>query len=420
MSRLRVEAVVPARHPATGEVGVDRPASGFATDHLGLLLQGWFANPSKALTGVRARVNGRDLRAWPVHDDGTRTRYHAVLGALDLPARFKIELVPLGDGLSAAPALTITGRRAVALREAEPGEPAPLLVAAQGRAGSTMLMRLLAGHPDIVARTEYPCETRLAQYEAHLARLQLTPADLLDPALERMEGADGPGPNPYFRPDPETVGWMAGAGARAALESAVRRACSFYRHVARVAGRSEKFGFFAEKTPPRLQRIDLMRAVFPRTRPVLLIRDPRDVLASILAFDAKRGFRAFGRENTRDDADFARRFARQTADLAQFRAQVPDAAVVHYEDLVRRPEASLTALWRTLGVAADRESVRAALRAAEVDPDGSFAEHRTARDAAASVGRWRRDLPAAVREVCAGEMAASLADLGYADGEETS
>ena len=40
-----------------------------------------------------------------------------------------------------------------------------------------------------------------------------------------------------------------------------------------------------------------MRQLYPRAREIFLVRDPRDTLASMLAFNARRGFVDFGRDS---------------------------------------------------------------------------------------------------------------------------
>ena len=115
-----------------------------------------------------------------------------------------------------------------------------------------------------------------------------------------------------------------------------------------------------------------------------LIRDPRDVWASTIAFDAKRGFQGFG-SRPRDDRDSYREdFIERT--LSRFERTMAerdrtDSSVVLYEDLVLHGSATAARLSTWLGVELDPGRV----------PD--HASHRTSRGARQSVGRWRGELP---------------------------
>ncbi len=48
----------------------------------------------------------------------------------------------------------------------------------------------------------------------------------------------------------------------------------------------------------------MIREVYPRAQEVILVRDFRDMVASILAYNAKRGYTAFGREHVDNDEEY--------------------------------------------------------------------------------------------------------------------
>ena len=50
-----------------------------------------------------------------------------------------------------------------------------------------------------------------------------------------------------------------------------------------------------------------MWELYPDARELILVRDPRDMLASILAFNRRRGFDAFGREDVGTDQEYVHR-----------------------------------------------------------------------------------------------------------------
>ncbi len=67
--------------------------------------------------------------------------------------------------------------------------------------------------------------------------------------------------------------------AQAAVES-------FYREYASARNRTTP-AFFAEKLAPHCRW--LMRQLYPQAREIFLVREPRDTLASVLAFHARHG-----------------------------------------------------------------------------------------------------------------------------------
>ncbi|NBC33507.1 MAG: hypothetical protein GVY13_12600 [Alphaproteobacteria bacterium] len=344
--------------------------------------------------------------------DGEILRFAALVGAVEVPERFRLSITLSGAAAADRVCARISGRRAIGFRTAETGEAVPVLVVSQGRAGSTAAMCALGAHPDILIRNRFPFETRMMQYFAGLAAMQLRPADLTDPELEALDGPKGPGPNPYYRPDPETVPWMARTAARQAIQHSVASTWSFYAHCAGIQGKAD-FRAVAEKAPPDPRRIGLVRMLFPDLRLVLLLRDPRDVLASIMAFNEKRGYAAFGREAARDDVDFARSFVKSVEQLAEFRRLAPEATILRYEDLIRTPNESLASVFRSLGLGFGEGLVGGAVAEMLKDRDGRVSGHRTTAMAADSIGRWKSDLQPDIQEIVRNAMRPALEALDY-------
>ncbi|MGC8470133.1 MAG: hypothetical protein ACP5NI_09545, partial [Acetobacteraceae bacterium] len=105
-------------------------------------------------------------------------------------------------------------------------------------------------------------------------------------------------------------------------------------------------------------------------------RDPRDVFLSYRAF-------------WRTDPAYARQMMRITRDaLVSIRAAAdPSVLILRYEDLIGAGAASQARLSAFLGLGAP-------LTLAPAAEAGLFAGHGTAGSPEASVGRWRRELPA--------------------------
>ena len=137
------------------------------------------------------------------------------------------------------------------------------------------------------------------------------------------------------------------------------------------------------------------------------------MLASMLAFNEKRGSVDFGRGRVETDADFVRQLARNVSHLAEtWRARREQAHLVRYEDLVTTPENVLRETFDYVGIDASSHIVQRILRQASA-PDTALAFHMTSRDQGASIGRWERDLPEEVQALCSEEFAPALVEWGY-------
>jgi hypothetical protein len=283
-----------------------------------------------------------------------------------------------------------------------------------GRVGSTLLMQLLGTSPDVSFDRAYPFENRcLGNLLHYLAPLQGQPASpagwwmddpdrlwWVDPASFGFEVRGLPLAYDHLGVDRSTLHQLAVRGAWQAYTSAVVRSGeSSPRYYA------EKYAGYAEV---------LTRAGVPM-RMINLVRDPRDVWASVLAFDAKRGFYGFGR---RDDqphdayrASFVRAVRRR---LDEMILPSPDNPLitVRYEDLVTDLPGEAERLGAWLGLELDPSVVEANLP--------SLRHHMTASTAVESIGRWRHDLSPDDCDLLERELGSHLDRLGYQRTSEPS
>ena len=240
-----------------------------------------------------------------------------------------------------------------------------------------MLMNLLGTSPAVAFDRHHPAEYRVASYVVRMA--------------ERMTEPFSEGEHPgvtafFFGPQPA---WGPLPFASEALDvdcwrPALLRAMWASASEALLAVRPDA-QWYAEKlavdeTPLRKAGIELFT--------IDLVRDPRDVLAS------RRAFTAAGTENwARDGRAVA---AELTARLDELEARPPDLRL-RYEDLVGDMEGTAQLLAARLNVALNPRSV------------ARPSEHVTTLSAAASVGRWRKDLSSEEAD----ELTSVAARLGY-------
>ncbi len=289
----------------------------------------------------------------------------------------------------------------------------PILVDYYSRDGSTLMMRLLASSPQIAVGGSYPFEQKLFAYLWRWSRLltrtewdpdEWAPRDLgsilqegdssvLGPPpwrrLELLEGADPAEPSISQR----------------CFEFAWREFSRRATHATRVTHRHPEadVSHYAEK---HLNSWLLDRGELPPFRMLVLLRDPRDTYASLLAFSATP-WAELGQRHAVDEDDYLRQFIARQRERLRWIAGLEagdDTAIVRYEDLVRDLPAVSRRLGDWLGVELDAESVMRDRRVGWV--------HRTADSPEQSIGRWRSDLPAEVAEMIGAELRPELDALG--------
>jgi hypothetical protein len=176
--------------------------------------------------------------------------------------------------------------------------------------------------------------------------------------------------------------------------------------VTRVAHRDPQADvrYYAEK---HMNSWLLDRAELPPLRLLVLLRDPRDTYASLLAFrEATKA--ELGQRQAADEADYFRRFIERQRDRLRWIAGLEegqDTMIVRYEELVRDLPDVARRVENWLGVELGAESVMRDKRVGWV--------HRTADSPEESIGRWRSDLPGEVGEAIRRDLRAELEMLEF-------
>jgi hypothetical protein len=266
----------------------------------------------------------------------------------------------------------------------------------EGRSGSTLLMQLLATSPDIVFDSRYPSQYRFLSYFARLAAMATEP---FDPGRHPSTQEFFYGPGQVWGPVPFASEVIDVASLAPGMLAGLW--VSFSDH---LRARHPHVRYYAEKLEVSLPA--LCEAGIP-VRIIDLVRDPRDVLASVRSFLA-RGGEGFGWRAGMTDDEHLDVFARSWALRVEAMRRVPegvDRELVRYEDLAVDLPGAAREIGRWLGAELDAEAVQAAR--------SELAHHVTTDSVEASIGRWRHDLtPAEVARV--EEVTGPLLDeLGY-------
>jgi hypothetical protein len=340
--------------------------------------------------------------------------FSTAISALKLDLEFELTVrVILQDKVRVAIA-KIRGKRSPLHSEFHP-RLHPLMVTTLGRTGSTWLMRLLTFHPQIVAFRPFQYEPRVATYWIDVLRMLSEPASYVQQIVPTSDLSDRwwLGGNTASRiKDPGAHEWMAADNIEQLAAVCQSRVEAFYEEVARLGGYQSP-RYFAEKYLPNRLTPSLMWELYPQAREVFLVRDFRDMLASIIAFNKKRGFQGFGRERARTDAEYVLQLRTSVMSLLKsWSGRADRAHLLRYEDLINHPISSLRGLLRYLDLDSGEATIESMLDAAS-DELPEMQKHRTSSDARKSMGRWREDLDGDLITNCQEAFGVALDRFGY-------
>src|SRR5215213_10105077 len=430
--RLSVSTIGPGRRKLL-EAVIDTPRDGRTSDAWAVRVSGHLLSETGPVPEIAAVVPGSVLAmaATGLPTPEVAARHPDVPGAeacgftmlvdtLGQPQRFEFRLrATLEDG-SRVKVAAIAGERRPLTTTYAP-RLRPLLVTSLGRMGTTLLMRMLSAHPGVVAYDRPPYEARGGKYWLHVLKTMSAPTDAskrvgapMEFHLEPLAAGGNPFYSAAFAAWPEVEAW-SGSTYITDLATFCQRSIDGW-HLATAAAQGERedaLVFFAEKHfPDAYPR--LMRELYPDARELFLVRDFRDMVASMRAYNARKGFGDFGRETAQSDADWLADLRRGVVALRDaWRERGDTMSLVRYEDLVRDPDATLPPLLASLGLDTAPETVSRLIAAAAPDAP-ELRGHATACSPDASIGRWQRDLPPELLVAIEETFGDFLEEFGYA------
>jgi hypothetical protein len=281
----------------------------------------------------------------------------------------------------------------------------PILLTTMRRTGSTAIMAVLAQHPNIVVAGERPYEVELGCYYAYALRTLVAEGDharsLSTDAITASENRFHLGFNPYFEAsfsrvfkDPLTLRRYLTTRVPGRVGAAFREIIlDYYEELARDQAVDHPI-YFAEKSLPERDARLGIRFMFPNTREIVLIRDPRDVICSSMRSNGSRFDSLLGSAVSAGER------------ILEIRSeQRPAVLFLRYEDFILDRARTISSLFEFLG-----------LRMIETDEERMrtlFDAHATSANPQASIGRWKCDLTQDQTEKC-GVLMPFLDTFGYA------
>lgn len=409
---------------------LDAPRPRTESDVYNFEVAGWVLGRRVPAVAMEVRADGTLLRRVPldqprpdvaeVYPDaprGMRCGFRTWIGVLGLEPGVEVQVgAVLEDGSQVHLATIRLGHQP--LRSGFEPTLQPLMLTTLGRAGTTWTMRVLAEHPKIVAHRWHPYELRAARHWMHTLKVLSEPQNPHQSAEANsfQTNKSWVGHNPFY-PNPmyTTAGLAEWYGRNYVEELAAfcqRSTEECYRRIAESQGQTDPV-YFAEK-----HRADylpwLYRELYPRAKEIFLVRDFRDVVSSMLAFNAKNGRTVFGNPRLRSDEEFARYIRNGTVhQLSKSWSKRKDKAhLIRYEDLIQRPVETLRGVLAYLELGHDDATVEGILARAGAD-NPEMQQHRTSGGIDASIGRWRQSLSPEMQAACRGEFGDVLEQFGY-------
>jgi len=409
---------------------IDAPRVG-GRDVYDIEFAGWVLGQGQAVSGVEIHVEGTVLRkapldqfrvdieaAYPGHAQSKLSGFRTWVSVIGVEPGAPMQLRAVMEDGSRVRLGTVQFTHEPVHSGFEPTLQ-PLMLTTLGRAGTTWTMRLLSEHPQIVVHRWHPYELRTARYWWHMFKVLSEPRDPHHSAqADRFQtNRDTIGHNPFY-PEPIAVTpglmeWMGRDYPERLCRFCEEQAEQTYELIAKGQGQTNPV-YMAEK-----HRADtlpwLVWELYPKAKEIFLVRDFRDVVSSMLAFNVKQGFRAFGPEHIQTDEDFAR-YLRNTT-IRQLSRSWPKrqdrAHLIRYEDLMQDTEIVLKGMLDYLELDSSPAIMEGMIARASEENENSK-RHRTSAGTGASLGRWKQSLAPSVQEVCNEVYADVLEQFGYA------
>jgi len=401
---------------------------------------GWVLGRSSAAVYVELRTSGAPV--WRASVSGERpdvgALYPEVAGAgrsgffvtasvLGLPTVFDVEVsAVLADGTRVELGSLRVRRRL--LRTGFNPTLQPLMLTSLGRTGTNWLLLLLSQHSAVTAYRPMHLEPRIGSYWMQVLEALSQPASYLQGlAAGHMDGSQWwlgqpllPDVNDWWstKPDPATARWLGRDHIETLAAFCQDRIDAFYAQAVKANGESES-RYFVEKYLPGPFVPALMWELYPEARELILVRDPRDVVCSISAFTTNRGRSMSNGDPKVLDEAFIRKMRGSFVDLRDAWQRRPRAHLLHYEDLILRPDETVAAVLEYLGVESDGPTPKELLELASRTEEERQRSHSTSVDALASIGRWRHELDASLQASCLDAFGDVLEAFGYLERDRT-
>lgn len=411
---------------------IDLPVSDSQAEEYAITVGGWALGRSSAVVAVELIHKETLFRRIPINvrRQDIATAFPAVSGAADSGFRTTVNILGLARQFELSVRVVLLDESQIligvirarrrSLRSTFQPRLQPLMVTTYGRTGSNWLMRLLQQHPQILAYRPFEYEPRVGSYWMHILKTLSEPTSYLQALATKLSDeywwlGHESSPSELVTPDPQVQQWIGRKSIESTATFCQSKIEEFYDQVAIVQSQTGAI-YFAEKySPAKFFEFThmIMQELYPQSREIILVRDFRDMVCSILAYNEQKGTVSFGREGVGNDEEFLKRVRLGALDLLRnYESRSSQAHLLRYEDLISRPVETLSALLHYLSLESKPSTVEGMIQRASEETPG-MQTHRTSPNSEKSIGRWRRDLDPSLQAVCQEAFGDILEEFGY-------
>ncbi len=406
-------------------------------------IAGWILGKNSPVETIILINQGKVIRKVPVNRKSPEARkiypenlqakhcgFSTIVGLAGLPLKSEIIVEAILSNKTQVSIATIEFQRLTPLTSNCQPTLQPLALTCLGRSGTTWVMRLLSEHPNIIVSGGYPYEILAAQYWIHLFKVISEPANPLEstPRLHYFANKlNRIGHHPFydFSNSYESFSWFGVDYTKQVATFCQESIDKYYQNIAKIQGKSSsltssKITYFAEKYHANLPHIlQSLSELYSNFREIILVRDFRDVVCSMLAFNTKRNKDGFGLKKYKKPQDFVYEFAKNSVMplLERWREYSAQVHLVRYEDLIQFPVETLSATFEYLGLENSPEIINKILEKVSQDTT-QLERHQTSSNPESSIGRWQQELSPELKAVCNHVFAEVLAEFGYSKNSD--
>ncbi len=250
-----------------------------------------------------------------------------------------------------------------------------------GRSGTTILAQCLSANPSIVCRDVFPFETRASQHLFLWAENGKSD-DYMNLSIDSKTKANF---RLFLRDDELSKDWWQSKKSTIRGKRVIDLVDDYYSFIKETQNKPKSITYL-EKAKG-LSTLHRMHSWGWPLYPILLIRDPRDILLSVKAFNAKRMLNGFGAANF-TDAELVNMYSNFfLSSRALFKNKKIAFSEVHYNALMENPEATLAKVAKEANLDSSPTAVELMLHSFRKDSKDT-ALHITQKDKN-STSRWK-------------------------------
>lgn len=319
------------------------------------------------------------------------------VGLLGLPMASELTLQAVLENGSRFPLGNIKFRRLQGLKSWYSPKIQPLAISSIGPSGAEQLLQLLVGHPSLVGISESTNDTPPSYYWLKLLAELSSENGIFDASTQRnlrsKEQRFKLSNLSFWREQtyPENLGSFC-------LESID----GFYSN---VQAEASEITYFVERYDiSRPKFLNLLSELYPEGKEIILVRDFRDVVYSMLPFSGRK-CAGFDSKKFKSYQQFVYHFGKYSVGslLARWKERSPHIYFVKYEDLILSPEPTLRGILEYLSVNISQEVINTMLK--KITKNNSKPE--------ALLGDWQYEMPASLQVLCSEVCEAALQEFGY-------